>query len=114
MSVYVSNIIIPSGEDFEQTFTLQNSVGNSYFDLTEYSIFSHLKKHPQSLNKTAEFNVNLSNASLGEILISLGSTITSNIKPGRYSYDIIIDDGIRKKRVVEGSAIVTAGVTKIG
>ena len=51
------------------------------------------------------------NQEAGELVISLGSSITSTLKPGRYSYDILIDDGIKKKRVVEGSALVTAGVT---
>ena len=111
MSVYVSNITIPVGEDFEQIFTLENAVDNSSFNLNSYSARSYLKKHPSSLNITAVFDVSFPNRQSGEILVSLGSTITSTLKPGRYSYDILIDDGNRKKRVVEGSALVTAGVT---
>ncbi len=111
MAVYVSNITIPAGEDFEQTFTLENAVDDSYFDLNSYSAKSHLKKHPSSLNTTAVFQITFTNRQAGEILISLGSSITSSIRPGRYSYDIVIDDGSKKKRVVEGSALVTAGVT---
>jgi hypothetical protein len=111
MAVYVSNITIPAGEDFEQTFTLENAVNNSSFDLNNYTAKSHLKKHPASLNTTAIFNVSFPNRQAGEILLSLGSTITSTLKPGRYSYDIIINDGSKNKRVVEGSALVTAGVT---
>lgn len=111
MAVYVSNITIPAGEDFEQTFTLENAIDNSYFNLNNYSAKSHLKKHPSSLNVTAVFEVSFPNRSSGEIALALGSSITSNIKPGRYSYDIIIDNGIKKTRVVEGSALVTAGVT---
>ena len=38
---------------------------------------------------------------------------TKDIKPGRYSYDVLLvsDAGI-KSRVIGGSAIVTAGVTR--
>lgn len=111
MAVYVSNITIPAGEDFEQTFTLENAVDESYFNLDNYSAKSHLKKHPSSLNTTAVFGVSFVNRQTGTIVLSLGSTITSNIKPGRYSYDIVIDNGVKKTRVVEGSALVTAGVT---
>ena len=111
MAVYVSNIIIPSGEDFTQTFVLENAIGNSSFDLTDYTVRSHLKKHPVSLNITAEFEVEIVGSESGIIVLSLASSITSQIKPGRYSYDIIIDDGESKKRVVEGSALVTGGVT---
>lgn len=111
MAVYVSNITIPAGEDFEQTFTLENSADDSYFDLNNYSARSYLKKHPSSLNTTAVFDVTFPNRDLGTLMISIGSSITSNIKPGRYSYDILIDNGTKKTRVVEGSALVTAGVT---
>ena len=41
----------------------------------------------------------------------MGSTVTAGLRPGRYSYDILLDDGSVKTRIVEGSAIVTAGVT---
>ena len=111
MAVYVSNITIPIGEDFEQVFVLENTIGNSTFDLSTYDARSFLKKHPSSLNKTAVFQVTFTNENAGELAISLGSSITSLLKPGRYSFDILIDNGIKKKRVVEGSALVTAGVT---
>ena len=111
MAVYVSNITIPVGEDFEQTFILENVIDNSILNLNNYTAKSHLKKHPASLNTTAIFEISFPNRQNGEILLSLGSTITSTLKPGRYSYDIVINDGNKNKRVVEGSALVTAGVT---
>ena len=111
MAVYVSNITIPVGEDFEQTFVLENTIGNISFDLSNYTAKSYLKKHPSSLNTSARFGIIFTNQEAGELVISLGSSITSTLKPGRYSYYILIDDGIKKKRVVEGSALVTAGVT---
>lgn len=111
MSVYVSNITIPIGADFEQTFSLEDNVLNSYLDLTGYTGSSLLKKHPSSLTTSAIFEVNFPNREYGEISISLGSSITSSLKPGRYCYDILLSDGSRKSRVVEGSALVTAGVT---
>lgn len=111
MAVYVSNITIPAGEDFEQIFQLENSTNNSIINLNSYTARSHLKKHPTSLNTTAIFEVSFPNNDAGELQLSLGSSITSTLKPGRYSYDIIINDGSKNKRVVEGSALVTAGVT---
>ena len=52
-----------------------------------------------------------SNRAQGQLKISLGSTLTTPLKPGRYSYDILLNSGSLKTRVVEGSALVTAGVT---
>lgn len=111
MAVYVSNITIPAGEDFEQTFELENTTNNSILNLSGYTAKSHLKKHPSSLNVTAIFQVSFPNNAAGELKLSLGSSITSMLRPGRYSYDIVINNGSKSKRVVEGSALVTAGVT---
>ena len=47
----------------------------------------------------------------GALKIALGSSITSALKAGRYSYDVLLNDGSLKTRIVSGSAIVTAGVT---
>ncbi len=110
MAAYISNIVIDAGADFDQIFNLEN-VANAPLDLTGYTATSKLKKHPASLNNTATFIVSFPNRTQGQIKISLGSTLTSAIKAGRYSYDILLNDGSVKTRIVSGSAIVTAGVT---
>jgi hypothetical protein len=55
----------------------------------------------------------------GNVRISLAATETSAIKSGRYVYDVVINSGIDTVsgistvlRVVQGSAIVNAGVTR--
>ena len=110
MAAYLSNIVIDAGADFDQIFNLEN-VANAPLDLTGYTATSKLKKHPASLNNTATFVVSFPNRTQGQIKISLGSTLTAAIKAGRYSYDILLNDGSLKTRIVSGSAIVTAGVT---
>jgi len=110
MAAYVSNIVIDQGADFNQTYNLENSA-NAPLDLTGYTATSVLKKHPQSLLETATFTCYFPNRTLGQLKISLGSSITPDLKPGRYSYDILLNSGSLKTRVVEGSALVTAGVT---
>lgn len=111
MAVYVSNIVIPAGEDFEQTFVIENAVANTSFDLSGCTLTSYMKKHPASKNITAEFDIEVFDAEDGVIIVSLASTATSVIKPGRYSYDVIVDNGTTKKRILEGSVLVTGGVT---
>ena len=110
MAAYVSNIVIDVGTDFIQTFNLEDS-GNAPLDLTNYTASSFMKKHPSSLSTTASFVVSFPSPTQGQLRISLGSTVTNGLKPGRYVYDVLISDGSIKTRVVEGSAIVTAGVT---
>jgi hypothetical protein len=113
MAVYVSNITIPIGSDFEQTFSIEN-VNDTPLNLTVYTGAAALKKHPASLAITAPFEVSFPDRVNGKVKISLGSSITSSIRPGRYSYDLVLFDGSKTSRVIEGSALVTPGVTVSG
>lgn len=112
-AVYVNNLVINSGSDFSQSFTLEGSYNNSSLNLTGYDVYSQMRKWSGSSTAiTFETLIQFPPTS-GRILIYLPSTDTVNIKPGRYVYDIVIVDsyGI-KNRVVEGMVLVREGVTK--
>jgi hypothetical protein len=112
-AVYVNNIVINAGSDFTQSFTLEGTDTNSSFNLTGYSVSSQMRKWYGSSSFT-EFtaSVELPTTS-GRIAIALTSGQTSALKPGRYVYDVVIEDeyGV-KNRVIEGMALVTEGVTR--
>jgi hypothetical protein len=112
-AVYVSNIVVNSGSDFTQSFTLEGSATNSAFNLTGYTVTSQMRKWSGSSSAVGFGCSVLQPPSQGRILISLNSTQTSAVKPGRYVYDVLITDqyGI-KNRVIEGMALVTEGVTR--
>lgn len=110
MTVYVSNIVINAGSDFSQTFNVENT-SNSPLNLTGYTGSSLMKKHSASLRTIASFQVSFPDRINGQVALSLGSSITSNLKSGRYCYDILLNDGSIKTRIIEGSVIVTAGIT---
>ena len=110
MAAYVSNIVIDVGSDFNQTFYLETN-SNTPLNLTGYTASSKMKKHPSSSSTAATFIVSFPSPSNGTVTLSLGSTITSGLKPGRYCYDILLNGGSVKTRVVEGSALFTAGIT---
>ena len=111
MAAYVSNITIDVGANFDQSFNLESSA-NAPLDLTGFTGTSKLKKSAASLSTAASFVVSFPNRTQGQLQISLGSSITAGLKPGRYVYDVLLTDASSMKtRVVEGSAIVTAGVT---
>lgn len=112
-AVYVNNLIINAGADFSQSFTLEGSDSNSIFNLTGYTVASQMRKWSGSTSAIT-FNAEIVlPTSSGQILISLPSTSTANIKPGRYIYDVVITDefGI-KNRVIEGMVLVREGATK--
>jgi len=110
-ATYVSNIVINTGEDFTQQFTLQDA-DNSLLDLTNYTVSSQIRKHPGSSTAT-DFTTLISEpTTLGIITITLTSSQTINLKPGRHVYDVVIERSGIKSKVVEGSVIIRQGVTR--
>ncbi len=113
MTVYVSNIVIHTGTDFEQTFLLEDSQTNSALDLTGYLGCAQLKRY-ESSTKSADFTVEFSNdRTTGRVKILLSAQTSASIKPGKYFYDILLkkpDETIT--RVVEGTALVKKSVTR--
>jgi hypothetical protein len=112
-AVYVSNIVVNAGTDFNQTFTLESSDTNSALDLTNYTITSQMRKHAAS-SSAVNFTTTKVSPSEGVIKIGLTTSVTSSLKPGRYIYDIIAYNGITSTtaRVIEGMVLVREGVTR--
>jgi hypothetical protein len=111
MAVYVNNIVINSGADFSQELTLEQNSG-SIINLTGYGISSYIRKHSESSTIIAGFGVTSINILGGKIELSLGSSITSGIKEGRYVYDILaIKPNGDRNIIVEGGVLVRAGMS---
>lgn len=112
-AVYVNNLIVNSGADFSQSFTLEGTNTNSSFDLTGYTVAAQMRKWAGSSTATTFTATIESPATRGQILLRLTDTQTTNLKPGRYVYDVVITDefGV-KNRVIEGMVLVTEGVTR--
>jgi len=111
MSVYVNNIIIDTGAYFSRDFYLDNIDGTS-LDLTGYTAASQIRKHPDSVNATANFKVGFIDRENGRIRVSLAKTTTAGIKPGRYMYDVMFtDDSGDKSIVIEGNVLATQDIS---
>jgi len=112
MAVYVNNIVINAGETFSQPLTIIDSGGSNPVNLTGYAVSSMIRKHAESTTKTADFTVGITSAFKGRITLSLGSSITSTIKEGRYVYDVLLKDTANLKSiVVEGMVLVRTGIS---
>jgi len=112
MAIFVNNLIIYTGTDFNQTFTLQNSNNLSALDLTDYTACAEIKKHEGSLTRTP-FTITFPNRLTGTITISLPSATTSSMKPGNYVYDLFVKSSNDSIKVVEGKVFVKQAVTRI-
>jgi hypothetical protein len=109
MAVPAVNITIEQGADFASTFTITNANGSVY-SLAGSSASAKIKKFPSSTTAYS-FSTTITVAT-GKITLAMSDEITSTITPGRYYYDILVtsNSGI-KTRVIEGMALVTAGIS---
>ena len=105
-----ANIIIDQGTTFSTDIYLTDDNGDA-IDLTGYTGASTMRKHYTSSNSQS-FTVAL-NSSNGYVTLSLSSTQTSNLTPGRYVYDVeVVSSSNVVSRIVEGIVTVTPEVTR--
>ena len=96
-----------------QTFVLEAAATNSTLDLTNYTVSAQMRKWSGS-STAITFTIEKSYPETsGTIVLSLTSTQTLSIKPGRYVYDVVItgQDSV-KTRVLEGMVLAREGVTR--
>ena len=107
----ISNIFIDQGATFTTTVTVTDANGDAV-NLSGYSVAAQIRKSHLSSTSTA-FTASISNASAGEITISLTDSQTTSLEAGRYVYDVLITaSGGTKTRVVEGQVTVNPSVTR--
>jgi len=112
MAIFVSNIVIEQGFDFDTTFQLEDTATAALLDLTGYTVESQLRKTYTS-STAVSFASTITDATKGKVQISMASTITADLKPGRYVYDVkLTTGGGAISKPVEGAALVRAGVTR--
>ena len=111
MAVYVSNITIEQGYDFDTSFQLEDTRTNAPLYLVGAASTAHLRKSYSS-NNSVSFGKTLSQPENGIISISMAASKTLTLKPGRYVYDVKITTSGKDYKAVEGSALVRAGVTR--
>ena len=105
----VQNITIDQGTTFSLTITLTNDDGTAK-DLSSYTVSAQMRKSYYTSTYTAFTTAKVDLT--GELTISLTAAQTSDIKAGRYVYDIEIASSSETLRILEGIVTVTPEVTK--
>ena len=111
MAVYVSNIVIEQGFDFDTSFQLEDTRTNSPLVLTDATTEAQLRKYYGS-STAVSLGSTITSPDLGIISISLTGSQSVNLKPGRYVFDVKITNAGREYKAVEGSALVPGGVSR--
>lgn len=109
MSAYLD---IDQGSDFTTELTLEND-DDTPMNLTGFSVYSQFRKS-YSASTGYSFTCTITNATAGKVKLTLLGSTSSNIKPGRYLYDVeIVAPSGSKTRVVEGIITLNPEITKI-
>jgi len=112
MSEYVE-LYIDQGSTFSNIINITDDITNLPINITGYVVTCQIRKSYYSSNISANINCSLSNVTNGEITMTLDAANTSNLKPGRYVFDVKTKDtGNYINRVLEGTITITPQVTR--
>jgi len=112
MAAY-TELYMDQGTTFTNVITITDDITNSAVNISGYIVRSQIRRSYYSANATANITCTVTDAAAGEITMSLTENQTSNIKAGRYLFDVeTVDTGNVVSRILEGIITVTPGVTR--
>ena len=106
------NLVLEQATTFNFQFQIKND--STPWNLTGYT--GTMTVRPFAASTTEIFVATLANGYMafdelvGRITVNFPYSIT-NIAPGRYVYDLVLDSGVTITRILEGQFTVTPGVT---
>jgi hypothetical protein len=107
-----AELTVDQGSTFETNLDLVADDGTS-INLTNYIFSGQIRKSYYSNNATANLTITVTDAANGNLNLSLNAATTTNIKAGRYLYDVKMTDTANTvTRIVEGIITITPQVTK--
>lgn len=113
MAEYIE-LYIDQGSDFSTTVTINDDNTNLPQNLYGYVVTSSLRRSLLSPNAAAAFACSVYDSANGEILVTMSSANTANLRAGSYLFDIKTYDSLSatSSRLIEGVIFVTPSVTK--
>ena len=112
MATY-ANLFIDQGADYSTAIILEDRNGD-LLDLETLSFEGQIRRTHRS-DTFYSFVISIADSDNGEIEIAVPDSTTSQMRGGRYVYDIFAEDSVSGTRfkVLEGIAEVIPQVTKI-
>jgi hypothetical protein len=112
MAAYVE-LVVDQGTTFNNVINITDDVTNAAVNIANYSFESQVRRSYYSANITANIICTVTNASNGEVTMSISASNTANIKPGRYVFDVKSTNGDNiVDRILEGIITINPSVTK--
>jgi len=108
-----ANLTIYGGSALAADFSIVDT-GSSAYDLSDFTGSSQMAKSVAvgaTLGAQATFTVGFTSAADGKIRVSYGATQTGALSAGRYMYNVLISTGTTVYNIIEGNAMVYAGIS---
>lgn len=112
MAAFVE-LYIDQGTTFNNIINITDDTTNTPVNISGYTISSQLRRSYYSVNASANITCTITDAANGEVTLSMTAANTSNIKAGRYLFDVeTIDTSNTVSRILEGIITVTPQITR--
>lgn len=112
MAAYVE-LYMDQGANFKNVINITDDKDNSSINLVSYNVRSQMRRSYYSINASANIVCTITDATNGEITMTMTAANTANIKAGRYLFDLETEDNSGfVTRVLEGIITVTPQVTR--
>ncbi len=98
----IVNVFVDQGSDYTLTLTVEDDAGSAT-DLTGYTVEAYFQKWVGA-NKVYKFTPTVTDATAGKLQIKLLGSVSDYISPGRYNYDVVINNSTYDitRRVIQG------------
>jgi len=105
-----ANIYVDQGTDFSTFLNLSTETG--VYDITSQQFECDVRKVFSSYSVfSPTFTVEPGNE-MGVVEMTIPSTVTANVEPGKYQYDVLMTTGSTKEKILEGLMFILPTVTK--
>ena len=109
-----ANLYVDQGIDFEAVLNLFDSEGSDY-NITQQEFKCEVRKvFSSSIAFEAIIQVNVDDNNINNIDLLIPANLTENKEPGKYRYDIVMLDGVRRVKILEGLLFLLPTVTRDG
>lgn len=112
MAAYVE-LYVDQGTTFNNIINISDDTTNTPVNISGYTITSQMRRSYYSANASANITCSITDAANGEVTLSMTSANTSNIKAGRYLFDVETRDTYGTvSRILEGIISITPQITR--
>lgn len=110
MAGYIE-LSIDKGADFETVIRISDDDTGANVNIASYNVQSQMRRSYYAAN-AVPFTVTKTDAGNGEFTLALNSANTSNLKSGKYLFDVIYTVDSATTRFLEGIVHINPSVTR--